>query len=588
MKKVFFTILFMFVVKAVFAETLTLVSYYPAPIGAYRQLRLVPHDTGASPLTCSDANEGLLYYDESSKFVKFCGDDGTAVISQSLTSWVQEGSFIYPADASPNVYIGIGDITPDALLEISASSGAHDFLLLSSNDMQDGDVLTIKNDSDIGIGSKDLHFRLTLDKLNSGLGTADGGILSFGNLGSGVDLSFKGEGTRLIWYPKKSALRIGSVDNDQWDDANIGDYSLAMGYNVVASAEASIALGKSTAAGVASSAFGELTRASGPYSTAMGLRTIAESGQTGGVSLGIDTVVTGDYGIAIGNGSDANSNSAVSIGEFNVANGIASVAIGNICQADGNFSVALGQETTASGLSSLAMGEGSLSSGNYAVAMGSSTIASGNYAFSMGANSIASGNYSSVMGGSGSVAQAYASTVLGRYNVIEGNRTSWVTGDPLFVIGNGADDTTRTNSWTLFKGGTLAIGSNDVEGYALRVFGGNAAVDVTHSWTTASDVRFKKDISILENSLEKLCRLQGVTYHTLEEKNFDKKHIGFIAQEVEKEFPEVVIVDNKGYKAIDYGRVNAIAIEAIKELKGQNENMKSMMKKLSELIESKK
>ncbi|MFA5928655.1 MAG: tail fiber domain-containing protein, partial [Candidatus Margulisiibacteriota bacterium] len=107
-----------------------------------------------------------------------------------------------------------------------------------------------------------------------------------------------------------------------------------------------------------------------------------------------------------------------------------------------------------------------------------------------------------------------------------------------------------------------------------RVAGGSAAVDTAQSWTTASDLRLKKDIVSLGGTLAKVDRLRGIRFHALEEKASDPVHIGFVAQELEKEFPEVVLTDDKGYKSVAYDKLTPILLEAIKELKAEIEVLK--------------
>ena len=103
------------------------------------------------------------------------------------------------------------------------------------------------------------------------------GLKAIGTFGSGTASSI-GPGTRMMWYPKKAAFRAGSVSSTQWDDANIGDYSTAMGSNTNAIGEASTALGNwTTASGPSSTAMGALTNSSGNSSTAMGDNTTAKS-----------------------------------------------------------------------------------------------------------------------------------------------------------------------------------------------------------------------------------------------------------------------------------------------------------------------
>jgi hypothetical protein len=80
-----------------------------------------------------------------------------------------------------------------------------------------------------------------------------------------------GSGTRLLWYPEKAAIRAGTINGTQWDDANIGLGSVAMGYDVRASGDNSTAFGiRATAAQISSFAVGEDVTASGAASVAMG------------------------------------------------------------------------------------------------------------------------------------------------------------------------------------------------------------------------------------------------------------------------------------------------------------------------------
>jgi len=85
-----------------------------------------------------------------------------------------------------------------------------------------------------------------------------------------------------------------------------------------------------------------------------------------------------------------------------------------------------------------------------------------------------------------------------------------------------------------------------------------------------SDLRLKTDISDISNSLESILALHGIRFHwntqDFPAMSFsDNPQIGFIAQEVEKIFPELVMVAPNGYKVVDYARLTPILVEAIKE-----------------------
>jgi hypothetical protein len=96
------------------------------------------------------------------------------------------------------------------------------------------------------------------------------GYVAEGTYGSG-NIPVEGSGTRLVWYPQKAAFRAGSISGTQWDDANIGAYSVAIGQDVRASGDNATAFGlRSIAAQVSSFAAGEDNTASGAASVALG------------------------------------------------------------------------------------------------------------------------------------------------------------------------------------------------------------------------------------------------------------------------------------------------------------------------------
>ncbi|HST63507.1 MAG TPA: tail fiber domain-containing protein [Longimicrobium sp.] len=107
-------------------------------------------------------------------------------------------------------------------------------------------------------------FRVNVDAGALFGGTYDGDI-------SGEGIPAEGSGTRMMWYPRKGAFRAGGINGTQWDAANIGDYSVAIGQDVRASASNAVAFGlRSTAAQQSSFAAGEDNTASGAASVALG------------------------------------------------------------------------------------------------------------------------------------------------------------------------------------------------------------------------------------------------------------------------------------------------------------------------------
>src|SRR5436309_4308007 len=143
------------------------------------------------------------------------------------------------------------------------------------------------------------------------------GWAATGTFGSGA-IPVTGPGVRLMWYPRKAALRGGGVPTTQWDDANIGNYSVALGSGTTANAEAATALGRNTrASGQRAIATGAGSVASGFTSTAMGYTTTASGSIS--TALGNATTASGSISTALGNATTASSNFATAMGDHAAA-----------------------------------------------------------------------------------------------------------------------------------------------------------------------------------------------------------------------------------------------------------------------------
>ncbi len=81
----------------------------------------------------------------------------------------------------------------------------------------------------------------------------------------------------------------------------------------------------------------------------------------------------------------------------------------------------------------------------------------------------------------------------------------------------------------------------------------------------------------LAGSLTNVQKLQGVTYHWNGVRNHDTTQLqyGLIAQELEAIYPQLVTTESNGYKSINYVGLVPVLIEAIKELKSENQSLKA-------------
>jgi hypothetical protein len=175
---------------------------------------------------------------------------------------------------------------------------------------------------------------------------------------------------------------------------------------------------------------------------------------------------------------------------------------------------------------------------------------------------------------------------------------------------------TGVNDWLTIKqdNGFVGIGTNspvaklDVEGniyaQAIHLQGGDGVCDSKKCYRIyaygsiylnggtyqGSDKRYKKNIIQLNDSLNKVCMLRGVSYEFDTERYPDRsfpenKQIGVIAQELETQYAEMVTEDRDGYKAVSYDKLTAVLIEAIKELRAEKDAEIEALRKRVEALE---
>lgn len=339
-------------------------------VGSTSTGMLIPRMTTAQRNAIASPAEGLSVYDTDTKsYWYYSGTAWGELSAVNANLWTISGSNIYNANAGN---VGIGTATPNA--------------------------------------NALLHVNLGTSTTN--------GMLVTGSIDGSATVPDLGAGCRMMFYPGKCAFRAGMVEGTQWDDANVGFSSVAMGRNT-------------TASGFYSTAVGYGTSASGTYSTAMGRGSIA----------------SGFYSTAMGYAT--------------TASGYYSTAMGHATTGSGDYSTVMGESTTGLGNHSTAMGYGTFANADYSTAMGTGTVASGISATAMGASSTASGAYSTAMGNS-TFAKASGGTVVGLYNNNSDNPNPFspAPSDRLFQIGNGdAANNIRSNALTVLRDGSVGIGT---------------------------------------------------------------------------------------------------------------------------------
>jgi len=185
----------------------------------------------------------------------------------------------------------------------------------------------------------------------------------------------------------------------------------------------------------------------------------------------------------------------------------------------------------------------------------------------------------------------------GTFNLLYGVRSEITGGNQGGIRYGGQfiiEDSYSTN-YAVFAE-TSGIISTNYAGY----FNGN--VTVTGTFSNPSDLSLKQNIRKIDNSLEKITRLQGKMYENRCEEYaymnlIDGTQFGFIAQELEEVFPELVTEnihpgtdpyydsdieqrDPLAYKGINYIGMIPVLVEAIKEL---NAVVEAQNKRIEEL-----
>lgn len=92
------------------------------------------------------------------------------------------------------------------------------------------------------------------------------------------------------------------------------------------------------------------------------------------------------------------------------------------------------------------------------------------------------------------------------------------------------------------------------------------AVLLADSFNCASDMNLKKNVVPLDGALNKIDHIRGVYHDWIDEKN-DEHAIGVIAQEVQAVYPELVRHGADGYLSVNYPKLTAVLLQALKELK---------------------
>lgn len=123
----------------------------------------------------------------------------------------------------------------------------------------------------------------------------------------------------------------------------------------------------------------------------------------------------------------------------------------------------------------------------------------------------------------------------------------------------------------------VAIGQASVHTSAYKLYV-NGEIYATGDIWSNSDISLKENVELIQNPIQKVQSLNGVSYNWKADQNKDK-HIGLIAQDVEAAVPECV-TDNNGIKGVEYTKLTSLLVEAIKDQQKQIEDLQQEIKRL--------
>ena len=416
-------------------------------------------------------------------------------------------------------------------------------------------------------------------------------------------------GTQAMYYGSgNNNVAIGTNANYNGTNSEATyEGTTAVGHNAQASAEDAVAIGKN-----ANSSREQAISING---TASGYSSIA---------MGTDSSTDGSYGVAIGNSAHTEKNYSVAIAFDSTATGYMSIAIGNGATASdysslamgagssssGNSSVAIGNRTSSSNLSAIAIGLDAQAAGSESVAIGSNTNANGTRNTAIGTNAcrfVNGSNKTCIGANSGpSAGHVYSKASDNYERIFIGSRSKFNGGAAVLEVHNldtkrsgGAYDKwysnqgcdlgscSRLNDTTVFINGNLVVrgttfitskhyGGDSFVIKALEHSGGQMEPaphgdgwgDTAEGWIPSlhsSDRRLKYVGKESASGLNKIRQLKVFNY-TFKKDATKTPHVGVIAQDLQKVFPNAVKKGADGFLTIRMEDMFYAVINAIKEL----------------------
>jgi cytoskeletal protein CcmA (bactofilin family) len=404
-----------------------------------------------------------------------------------------------------------------------------------------------------------------------------GNVMVDGTFATSPVFTPAGAGTRMFFYPRKSAFRAGTVNGTEWDDGNIGNYSIAMGSQATASNTSAFAVGfQPTASGDGSIALGFQSIASGDNSVAIGQKTTVSGEDSMAIGLGFPSgaspAVSGNnsLGIFMGDHTGENLSQANTMAVLGGNMGIGTLAPSSLLHLqDGDMMLGDTADTERNILierNGTTIGQiGTANSDLTIQALNSEVIRIVPDGGITDGGIVILDNGDVGIGTAGPVAELDISG----------------TGALITPRGTEAQRPTAVDGMIRYK---TDVGSSAI-GFEVREAGAWVAMGAS-----VSDKRLKENIQPLSGQ-DILNRLQDIkTYrYTMKNDQTHRLQYGVIAQELMDTFPELVNGtpdDEDNMMSVKYVGLIAPMIEATKELKKENNQLRAELDALKEQVQT--
>lgn len=142
---------------------------------------------------------------------------------------------------------------------------------------------------------------------------------------------------------------------------------------------------------------------------------------------------------------------------------------------------------------------------------------------------------------------------------------------------NFANDSIGDYVWINYRSRYDAVTSAESVYVGNGQAGADGAFGAIHAsgFFKESDVRLKSNIVPLNHTLDQICNIPTVEFDM-----HDKHQIGTVAQDLENNFAEIVNTDSDGMKSVDYCMLGVVAIEGVKLLRQEIEDLKKQIQEL--------